>query len=110
MASKLALIDFILLLFEIKFLSNNGLFAAAAIRLRLRLLQYFSLYGLQLQQSKQLQQCRLVASRTRPKLVVGAGNALVSMEGLPNKLSSKACTLSKSKLHIHRMGVIRPGA
>jgi hypothetical protein len=39
--------------------------AAAAIRLRLRL-QYFSLYGLQLQQSKQLQQCRLVASRTRP--------------------------------------------
>jgi hypothetical protein len=40
--------------------------AAAAIRLRLRLLQYFSLYGLQLQQSKQLQQCRLVASRTRP--------------------------------------------
>jgi hypothetical protein len=34
-------------------------------RLRLRLLQYFSLYGLQLQQSKQLQQCRLVASRTR---------------------------------------------
>jgi hypothetical protein len=44
--------------------------AAAAIRLRLRLLQYFSLYGLQLQQSKQLQQCRLVASRTRPKLVV----------------------------------------
>jgi hypothetical protein len=42
--------------------------AAAAIRLRLRLLQYFSLYGLQLQQSKQLQQCRLVASRTRPLL------------------------------------------
>jgi hypothetical protein len=40
--------------------------AAAAIRLRLRLLQYFSLYGLQLQQSKQLQQCRLAASRTRP--------------------------------------------
>jgi hypothetical protein len=40
--------------------------AAATIRLRLRLLQYFSLYGLQLQQSKQLQQCRLVASRTRP--------------------------------------------
>ena len=40
--------------------------AAAAIRLRLRLLQYFSLYGLQLQQSKQLQQCRLVASRTCP--------------------------------------------
>jgi hypothetical protein len=40
--------------------------AAAAIRLRLRLLQYFSLYGLQLQQSKQLKQCRLVASRTRP--------------------------------------------
>jgi hypothetical protein len=42
--------------------------AAAAIRLRLQLLQYFSLYGLQLQQSKQLQQCRLVASRTRPSL------------------------------------------
>jgi hypothetical protein len=42
--------------------------AAAAIRLRLRLLQYFSLYGLQLQQSKQLQQCRLVASRTRPMI------------------------------------------
>jgi hypothetical protein len=41
--------------------------AAAAIRLRL--LQYFSLYGLQLQQSKQLQQCRLVASRTRPILL-----------------------------------------
>src|SRR5688572_1514417 len=41
--------------------------AAAAIRLRLRLLQYFSLYGLRLQQSKQLQQCRLVASRTRPE-------------------------------------------
>jgi hypothetical protein len=41
--------------------------AAAAIRLWLRLLQYFSLYGLQLQQSKQLQQCRLVASRTRQK-------------------------------------------
>jgi hypothetical protein len=40
--------------------------AAATIRLRLRLLQYFSLYGLQLQQSKQLQQCRLAASRTRP--------------------------------------------
>jgi hypothetical protein len=40
--------------------------AAAAIRLRLRLLQYFSIYGLQLQQSKQLQQCRLAASRTRP--------------------------------------------
>jgi hypothetical protein len=40
--------------------------AAAAIRLRLRLLQYFSLYGLQLQQSKQLQQCRLAACRTRP--------------------------------------------
>jgi hypothetical protein len=39
--------------------------AAAAIRLRLRLLQYFSLYGLQLQQSKQLQQCRLAANRTR---------------------------------------------
>jgi hypothetical protein len=45
--------------------------AAAAIRLRLRLLQYFSLYGLQLQQSKQLQQCRLVASRTRPILSTG---------------------------------------
>ena len=43
--------------------------AAAAIRLRLRLLQYFSLYGLQLQQSKQLQQCRLAASRTRPVCV-----------------------------------------
>jgi hypothetical protein len=42
--------------------------AAAAIRLRLRLLQYFSLYGLQLQQSKQLQQCRLAASRTRPMI------------------------------------------
>jgi hypothetical protein len=40
--------------------------AAAAIRLRLRLIQYFSLYGLQLQQSKQLQQCRLAANRTRP--------------------------------------------
>jgi hypothetical protein len=44
--------------------------AAAAIRLRLRLLQYFSLYGLQLQQSKQLQQCRLVASRTRPNTIL----------------------------------------
>jgi hypothetical protein len=40
--------------------------AAAAIRLRLRLLQYFSLCGLQLQQFKQLQQCRLAACRTRP--------------------------------------------
>jgi hypothetical protein len=47
---------------------TGSLFAAAAIRLRLRLLQYFSLYGLQLQQSKQLQQCRLAASRTRPGL------------------------------------------
>jgi hypothetical protein len=45
----------------------RSVFAAAAIRLRQRLLQYLSLYGLQLQQSKQLQQCRLVASRTRPK-------------------------------------------
>jgi hypothetical protein len=48
--------------------------AAAAIRLRL--LQYFSLYGLQLQQSKQLQQCRLVASRTRP-ICLGAARQRV---------------------------------
>jgi hypothetical protein len=47
---------------------------AAAIRLRLQLLQYFSLYGLQLQQSKQLQQCRLVASRTRPETMIALYN------------------------------------
>jgi hypothetical protein len=50
--------------------------AAAAIRLRLRLLQYFSLYGLQLQQSKQLQQCRLAACRTRPEATISRDSTI----------------------------------
>jgi hypothetical protein len=59
-----------------RFLCCSLRLAAAAIRLRLRLLQYFSLYGLQLQQSKQLQQCRLVASRTRSLYSVQTAGAL----------------------------------
>jgi hypothetical protein len=59
--------------------------AAAAIRLRLRLLQYFSLYGLQLQQSKQLQQCRLVASRTRPVTFTGRAQKPCRRQVLPKK-------------------------
>jgi hypothetical protein len=68
--------------------------AAAIIRLRLRLLQYFSLYGLQLQQSKQLQQCRLAASRTRPKWI-----------GKPSR--TRVATAAESPMHGARTRVRR---